>query len=85
VAGWGWAIGLVAWSALWSALIDNFIRPVMMKEGTGLPTMAVFFGMLGGLEVWGFIGMFAGPAVIAIFAALLTVYRRKYVDEKALA
>ncbi len=85
VAGWGWAIGLVAWSALWSALIDNFIRPVMMKEGTGLPTMAVFFGMMGGLEVWGFIGMFAGPAAIAIFAALLTVYRRKYVDGKALA
>jgi predicted PurR-regulated permease PerM len=79
-AGWGWAIGLVVWSSLWSALIDNFIRPVMMKEGTGLPTMAVFFGMLGGLEAWGLVGMFAGPAVIAIFAALLRVYRRTYGD-----
>ncbi|MGH7864098.1 MAG: AI-2E family transporter [Candidatus Binataceae bacterium] len=79
-SGWGWAIVLVAWSSLWAALIDNFIRPMMMKEGTGLPTMAVFFGMMGGLEAWGFIGMFAGPAVIAIFAALLGIYRRTYGD-----
>jgi predicted PurR-regulated permease PerM len=84
-SGWGWAIALVVWSSLWAAVIDNFIRPTMMKEGTGLPTMAVFFGMMGGLEAWGFIGMFAGPAVIAIFAALLRVYRRTYGDGKAAA
>ena len=61
------------------AVIDNFIKPLAMRHGTGLPTLALFFGLAGGLEAYGPIGIFAGPAVIAIFVALLRVYERIYV------
>ncbi|HEX3410063.1 MAG TPA: hypothetical protein VHS07_07260, partial [Candidatus Binataceae bacterium] len=47
-------------------------------HGTGLPTLALFFGLAGGIEAYGPIGIFAGPAVISIFAALLRVYERTY-------
>ena len=53
----------------------------MMRHGTGLPTMMIFFGVAGGLAAYGPLGLFAGPAVIAVFVAMLRVFRRTYGDE----
>jgi predicted PurR-regulated permease PerM len=78
-SGWGAAILLVVWSVIALAIIDNFIKPVAMRHGTELPTLALFFGLAGGLEAFGPLGIFLGPAIIAVFAALLKVYRRTYV------
>jgi predicted PurR-regulated permease PerM len=77
--GWGPAILLVVWSTVTLLIVDNFIKPLAMKHGTGLPALALFFGLAGGLEAYGPLGIFAGPAVIAVFAALLRVYRKTYV------
>ncbi len=82
---WASVIGLAIWSMIALAIIDNFIKPLAMRHGTGLPTLALFFGLAGGIEAYGPIGIFAGPAVIAIFAALLRVYERTYVDTPAAA
>jgi len=49
-----------------------------MRHGTTLPTLALFFGIAGGLSAFGPIGLFAGPAIVAVFAALMRVYRRTY-------
>lgn len=81
--GWGAAIAMLAWAAVTLAIIDNLIKPLAMRHGTGLPTLALFFGLAGGIDAYGPLGIFAGPAVIAIFAALLRVYRRTYVLETA--
>jgi predicted PurR-regulated permease PerM len=77
-SGWSAAIGLTIWSAIALAIIDNFIKPLAMKHGTGLPTIALFLGILGGLEAYGPLGLFLGPAIMSIFAALLRVYRKEY-------
>ncbi|HEY6420284.1 MAG TPA: AI-2E family transporter [Candidatus Binataceae bacterium] len=76
--GWAPAIVLVVWCSIAVGVIDNFIKPLAMKHGTGLPTLALFFGIAGGLEVYGPLGLFAGPAIIAVFTALLRVYRKTY-------
>ncbi|MDO8431523.1 MAG: AI-2E family transporter, partial [Candidatus Binatus sp.] len=60
-SGWSSAIGLVIWCSIALAVIDNFIKPLAMRHGTGLPTLALFLGILGGLEVYGPLGLFAGP------------------------
>lgn len=78
-AGWGLAITLIAWSIVTVVVTDNFVKPLAMRHGTNLPTLALFFGLAGGIEVYGPIGIFAGPAVISVFAALLNVYRKTYV------
>jgi len=80
-AGWGAALVLIIWAAATLAVIDNFVKPLAMGRGTGLPTVALFFGLAGGIEAYGPLGIFAGPAVIAVFAALLRVYRRVYFHE----
>jgi predicted PurR-regulated permease PerM len=84
-AGWGSAIAILAWAAITLIVTDNFVKPVAMGHGTNLPTLALFFGLAGGIEAYGPIGIFAGPAVVAVFAALLRVYRRTYITEPAAA
>jgi predicted PurR-regulated permease PerM len=84
-AGWGPAIALIIWAAAALAVIDNFVKPLAMGHGTGLPTVGLFFGLAGGIEAYGPLGIFAGPAVIAVFAALLRVYQRVYFHETAAA
>lgn len=76
--GWGHALVMLLWGTLTVAVIDNFIKPAAMGRGSGLPTLALFFGIAGGLAAYGAVGLFAGPAVIAVFAALLQVYRKTY-------
>lgn len=76
--GWGWAIGLMVWGALVVVVIDNLLKPITVGQGSDLPAVALFFGITGGLEVYGPLGIFAGPAVIAVFAALIRVYRRSF-------
>jgi AI-2E family transporter len=81
-SGWGAPILLIAWSTIAVVIIDNFIKPVAMRHGTELPTLALFFGLAGGLDAFGPLGIFLGPAIIAVFAALLRVYRRTYVRDR---
>ncbi len=76
--GWGPAIGLLIWAAVADAVTNNFIKPWAMRHGTGLPTLALFFGIAGGFYAYGPLGLFAGPAVISVFTALLRVYRKTY-------
>jgi predicted PurR-regulated permease PerM len=77
-SSWSAAVGLVIWCSIALAVIDNFIKPLAMKQGTGLPTIALFLGILGGLEAYGPLGLFLGPAIMSVFAALLRVYRKEY-------
>lgn len=74
----GYAVFLAIWCLASVTVIDTFVKPAAMRHGTGLPTVLLFFGVLGGLQAYGPIGIFAGPAIIAVFAALLRVYQRTY-------
>lgn len=76
--GWFWAIALLVWCAVAVAVIDNLIKPQLTGRGTGLPTLALFLGIAGGLEAYGVPGLFAGPAVIAVLASLLRAYNKSY-------
>ncbi|HLK11360.1 MAG TPA: AI-2E family transporter [Candidatus Binatia bacterium] len=77
-AGWPVAIALAAWCTLAVAVIDNVVKPLAMGHGSGLPTVALFFGVAGGLAAYGPLGLFAGPAIISVLIALLRVFRRTY-------
>ncbi|GBQ86951.1 permease [Acetobacter nitrogenifigens DSM 23921 = NBRC 105050] len=47
-------------------LADHFIRPVLIGGSIRLPFVWVLLGILGGLETWGLIGLFAGPTLMAL-------------------
>jgi predicted PurR-regulated permease PerM len=72
---WGWGIFLTVWGVLIIGSIDNFLRPKLVGERTRLHELLIFFSVLGGLQVFGVIGLVLGPVIVAIAIALLDVLR----------
>jgi predicted PurR-regulated permease PerM len=56
---------MLVWS-LAVGLMDNFLRPVLIKRGADLPLILIFAGVIGGLLSFGLIGLFVGPVVLAV-------------------
>lgn len=73
---WGKAIILTIWGTLVIGTIDNFLRPKLVGQKTKLHELFIFFSVLGGLKVFGVIGIVLGPVVLAITLALLDVFRQ---------
>jgi predicted PurR-regulated permease PerM len=72
---------MAAWGILVIGTADNFIRPLVIGGRTQISTVFLFFGILGGLQAYGFIGMFLGPAVIAILIAFARIFREQYATD----
>ncbi len=57
------------------ALLDHVLRTVLVGNRSKLHPMLVFFSVLGGIKVFGILGIVAGPLVVAIGRAMLDIYR----------
>jgi predicted PurR-regulated permease PerM len=68
------AVILLVWGAIVVSLSDNFLRPILISGRTQVHTLLLFFGILGGLKVFGFLGFIAGPLVITICLAMVDIY-----------
>jgi predicted PurR-regulated permease PerM len=68
-------IFLVLWGSLVIGMIDNFLRPKLVGDRTKLHELLIFFAVLGGLQVFGVLGIVLGPVVLAITLALVDVFR----------
>jgi predicted PurR-regulated permease PerM len=64
------ALGLFLWGALVVSWVDNLIRPLVISGPTRIPFLLVFLGVLGGLNAFGLIGLFLGPALLAVSVAI---------------
>lgn len=72
------AVILLVWGTLIVSGADNVIRPWIIGGKTRIPTVFLFFGILGGLQAYGFLGVFLGPTLIAILVAFSRIYREQY-------
>lgn len=80
-AAYGRALGVALWSAILVGGIDNVIRPLIIGGRTQIPTIFLFFGILGGIQAYGFLGMFLGPVLIATLFAFIRIYQEEYVGK----
>lgn len=71
----GQGIGLAIWGAVAVGLIDNVISPKLIGSRTNVHPLLILFGVLGGLQLFGFIGFLLGPIIMAVFVTLLDIYR----------
>ena len=69
-----WAIFMLAYGALVISSVDNFIKPILMSRAGGLSMLLVVLGVFGGAVAFGFIGIFVGPALLAVAWGLLTAW-----------
>lgn len=85
---WIKALFLVGWGSLVIGMIDNILRPKLVGGRTRLHELLIFFAVLGGLHVFGVLGLVLGPVVLAVALALVEVFRaatHSPVTEKQLA
>lgn len=66
------AIAIIVLGVIVTFVADHFVRPVLIGGTTRLPFLWVLFGILGGVKVWGLVGLFVGPAIMA---ALILLWR----------
>jgi predicted PurR-regulated permease PerM len=75
---YGKAIFLFLYGTFIISGADNVLRPLIIGGRTNIPTIFLFFGILGGMQVYGFLGVFLGPALIATLVAFIRIYREQY-------
>jgi predicted PurR-regulated permease PerM len=68
---------LLAWGAGVVSMVDNIIRPLMISEQLRFHPLWVFFALLGGVKAFGVIGLFVGPAVLALTQSLFILVREE--------
>jgi predicted PurR-regulated permease PerM len=61
----GWGIFMIVWG-LGVASVDNVLKPWLISQGSDMPFLLIFFGVLGGALAFGFIGVFLGPTLLAV-------------------
>lgn len=75
------AIFLVGWGVIVVGTIDNVIRPWAMKGGTSMPGIVLIFSILGGIKMFGILGILLGPLVLVVFVTVVGFYREMFVDD----
>ena len=55
-------------------LLDNVLRPALIRMGADLPLLLIFVGVIGGLLAFGLVGIFVGPVVLAVGYMLLEAW-----------
>jgi predicted PurR-regulated permease PerM len=66
------ALFLASWALLVVGLIDNVVKPLLIKEGVRLDGAVLFFALIGGLALFGAVGLLVGPLAVASFVAVVS-------------
>jgi predicted PurR-regulated permease PerM len=74
----GPALALTLWGALVVGLVDNVLKPLLVKGLVHVHTVPVFVAVLGGLFAFGGSGVLLGPIILAVAIGLLDVWRRRF-------
>lgn len=69
----GWAVFLAVCSTV-VIMLDNFLRPWLIRREADLPLLLILVGVIGGLLTFGLIGIFIGPAVLAVTYTLMMAW-----------
>ena len=67
----GWSIFMVLWGMFGISSVDNFVKPILISRTSSLPLLLIVVGVFGGVLVFGFIGLFLGPTLLALGQVLI--------------
>lgn len=59
------------------SMMDNFVRPYLIKRMTDTNIVVILLGLLGGIKLFGFVGVFIGPVILALFLVAVRIYTEK--------
>ncbi len=68
-------VGLILIGLFVISMVDNVLRPLIIGGRTKMPTIIIFFTVLGGIKVFGLLGLVMGPLVFALFLSVFEIFR----------
>jgi len=74
----GAGIGFLIYNILYSSIIEYLIKPRVIGQGMQMNSLLVFIGIIGGIKLFGILGIIYGPLIITIFLTLAEIYRLEY-------
>jgi len=80
---WGKAIAILLICGGVAGLADNFVRPLLLRNRTRLNDLLLFLSILGGLDVFGLLGLVAGPIIVAAGLGVFRVYTQRMDEVEA--
>lgn len=57
------------------SMVDNILKPLIIGGRTKMPTLIIFFTVLGGIKFFGLLGLVMGPLVVALFLSVFEIFR----------
>jgi predicted PurR-regulated permease PerM len=79
----GMAIGFMAYNVGYASIIEYVIKPRLIGKGMRMNPLLVFIGILGGLKLFGLLGIIYGPLIMTIFLTLAEIYKLEYKETSA--
>jgi predicted PurR-regulated permease PerM len=68
------AVGLGIFCIAVVGSIDNFLRPLLVGKDTQMHELMILFGTLGGIVMFGVVGVIIGPIIAALFVTVWDIY-----------
>ncbi len=72
---------LAVWSIFASGIIDNMVRPFLMKGKSKMSPFYIFLAILGGVQYFGLKGILYGPLILSFAMIMLFIYGVEYREE----
>ena len=79
-AAWKGVILLVVFIGV-VGIVDYVVKPILIRRGAEIDTFWVFLSVLGGIGVFGFLGLFLGPFLVTLCLVLVEIYKVEFRDE----
>jgi predicted PurR-regulated permease PerM len=74
----GIASGFLVYNLVYSSVIEYIAKPRIIGKGMQMNSFLVFIGIIGGMKLFGILGIIYGPLIITIFITMAEIYRLEY-------
>jgi predicted PurR-regulated permease PerM len=74
----GKAVMMLAWGIGVVSMVDQFLRPWLIGQGVQIPVLLLVLSVLGGLALYGILGLFVGPILVSLLMTAVQIYRDEY-------
>ncbi len=72
------AIGFFLYNIAYSSITEYIVKPKIIGQGMRMNPVLVFIGVLGGIKLFGIMGIIYGPLIITIFLTMAEIYKEEY-------
>jgi len=73
----GLCIFMLIYGTFCISMVDNFLRPFLISQGSKMPFVLIFCGVIGGALTFGLVGVFMGPTLLAVTFRLIEEWSAK--------